>query len=64
MRPGNNAIESTKASLGGDGLRIREALPSDIRLMVDVLSNSLPHIQADKIRPFAITAQVAESGAT
>lgn len=40
MRPGNNAIESTKASLGGDGLRIREALPQLIARGHESLSNA------------------------
>jgi tripartite-type tricarboxylate transporter receptor subunit TctC len=35
---------------------IQDVIAGQIDLMVDVLSNSLPHIQSGKIRPFAITA--------
>jgi tripartite-type tricarboxylate transporter receptor subunit TctC len=35
---------------------IQDVIAGQTDLMVDVLSNSLPHIQSGKIRPFAITA--------
>jgi len=38
MRPGNNPIETYKASKGGDGLRIREDLPRLIQQGVEALT--------------------------
>ena len=38
MRPGNNPIETYKASKGGDGLRIREDLPRLIAQGYDALT--------------------------
>jgi tripartite-type tricarboxylate transporter receptor subunit TctC len=35
---------------------IQDVIAGQTDLMVDVLSNSLPHIQSGKVRPFAITA--------
>jgi tripartite-type tricarboxylate transporter receptor subunit TctC len=35
---------------------IQDVIAGQTDLMVDVLSNSLPHIQSGKIRPFAVTA--------
>ena len=40
MRPGSNAIEATKASVGGDGLRIREQLPRLIGQGYESLTNA------------------------
>jgi ferredoxin-nitrite reductase len=40
MRPGSNAVESTKASVGGDALRIREELPQLIARGPESLSNA------------------------
>jgi ferredoxin-nitrite reductase len=40
MRTGTNAIEATKASVGGDGLRIREQLPGLIERGYESLSNA------------------------
>jgi ferredoxin-nitrite reductase len=40
MRTGTNAIEATKASVGGDGLRIREQLPGLIERGHESLSNA------------------------
>lgn len=40
MRTGTNAIEATKASVGGDGLRIREQLPRLIGQGYESLSNT------------------------
>lgn len=40
MRTGSNAVEATKASVGGDGLRIREQLPRLIDQGYESLTNS------------------------
>ena len=40
MRTGTNAVEATKASIGGDGLRIREQLPRLIGEGHESLTNS------------------------
>src|ERR1700747_2214439 len=40
MRTGSNAVEATKASVGGDGLRIREELPRLINHGHESLTNA------------------------
>ena len=40
MRTGTNAVEATKASIGGDGLRIREQLPRLIGQGCETLTNA------------------------
>ena len=40
MRTGTNAVEATKASIGGDGLRIREELPRLIGRGCETLTNA------------------------
>jgi ferredoxin-nitrite reductase len=40
MRTGSNAVEATKASVGGDGLRVREQLPRLIGQGYECLTNS------------------------
>jgi ferredoxin-nitrite reductase len=40
MRTGSNAVEATKASVGGDGLRVREPLPRLVGQGYESLTNS------------------------
>ncbi|HVR24346.1 MAG TPA: ferredoxin--nitrite reductase [Candidatus Polarisedimenticolia bacterium] len=40
MRTGSNAVEATKASVGGDGLRVREQLPRLVGQGYESLTNS------------------------
>ena len=42
---------------------LQDVIAGQTDLMVDVLSNSLPHIQSGKVRPFAITAAARVSSA-
>jgi tripartite-type tricarboxylate transporter receptor subunit TctC len=42
---------------------IQDVIAGQTDLMVDVLSNSLPHIQSGKVRPFAVTAAARAASA-
>jgi tripartite-type tricarboxylate transporter receptor subunit TctC len=42
---------------------LQDVIAGQIDLMVDVLSNSLPHIQSGKVRPFAVTASARVASA-
>ena len=43
---------------------LQDVIAGQTDLMVDVLSNSLPHIQSGKIRPFAVTAAARVASAS